>query len=69
MNDSVDYKTRCPRCGEEELYVSAECYCTSMPLSEDGWSFLDAAECTWDNEVITCVSCGEEFGLDDVIND
>lgn len=65
---SVDFITTCPYCkAKNSLHVVRGTFvCESMPLREDGFSFVDAKNFYTDNERVCCDSCERIFSLEEV---
>lgn len=61
------WSVKCPRCGvEDDLWVVRGTFSGSIPLSEDGFAFVDAERLDTEDEVVRCGACGAEFSLGDL---
>ena len=61
------WMTKCPKCGtEDNLWVVRGTFSGSIPLSEDGFAFVDARCVDTEDEVVRCGACGAEFALSDL---
>ena len=70
------FKTECPKCKSDYLYVIGATLCATgehielqSPLSADGFEVPiedDVKDCSTEDETVRCCDCGHEFDLADI---
>lgn len=58
----MSYITDCPYCTGDRLQVTRLAASCNLPLTEDGFSFMDGS-CDTEDEIVTCSDCGVEWEL------
>jgi ribosomal protein S27E len=63
----ASFSTTCPHCGVTDRLVVVDAVWTGrIPLTADGFSFLDATLSATADEHVRCDACGQVFPLADV---
>lgn len=63
--DYTSFATSCPYCGGDDgLKVVGGTFRTAIPISADGFAFLDANALETEDEEVRCDVCGRTFSAD-----